>query len=93
MKSWLEDLLEQASKSSFVYLIEMKKNSNDWFFQDINEFKDELRQIIWTPRQNSASLFLSEEKVEEFKKEYMAQRKVSIIRLPKNTLNIFAIGG
>jgi len=94
MNSWLIELFNQASKHEFVYLIEMRKNSSKWFFVDFVEHNNNATQIIWTPRQKDASMFLTEQKVEEFKAEYISPRKVSIIRLDKPDVSmLFLTGG
>jgi len=73
-----------------AYMIEMKKNASKWFFVDLEQ-KDNVDKIIWTPAQTKATLFSSEEDVEEFKHHYLAPRKVSIIRIKYNME--FVLGG
>lgn len=89
-KSWLEQLIA-SQEDKYAYLIEIKKNSTNWFFVDILEFKNNLIQLQWSAIKNKATLFENEEMVEEFKAKFISPRKASIIRI-KYDLN-FWVGG
>ncbi len=79
-KSWLEQLIS-SQNNKYAYLIETKKNSTNWFFVDVLEFKNNIIQLQWTAARNKATLFETEETVEEFKAHYISPRKASIIRI------------
>lgn len=89
-KNWLEQLIaDHADK--YGYLIETKKNSTNWFFVDAFRIKDGIYQLQWTAAKAKATLFESEQMVEEFKSQYISPRKASIIRI-KYDMN-FWVGG
>ncbi len=89
-KAWLEQLVA-SGEDKYAYLIETKKNSTKWFFVDVLEFKNSILQLQWTAARNKATLFETEEMVEEFKAHYISPRKASIVRI-KYDIN-FWIGG
>jgi hypothetical protein len=86
-QQWMDEILAKAKTYSHVYMIEMRKNQNKWFFLDLDEKKVDLVQVLWTPQQRNAHVFLTEEMVEEFKSDHISPRKVSIIRMP--SLEVF----
>lgn len=80
-KSWMQLMLGLDLDDSHTgYLIEMKKNKKNWFFQELIEV-GQADQLIWTPAKQKATMFRSEEQVEEFKHHFINPRKASIIRI------------
>lgn len=81
-KSWVQLMmsLNIEDDSLYGYLIEMKKNKKNWFFQELVDVGD-IDQLIWTPAKQQAVIFKSEEQVEEFKYHFINPRKASIVRI------------
>jgi hypothetical protein len=65
-----------------IYVIEMKKNQTNWFFFNISPTANtKNHKVCWTPNIKHAHVFTTEQAVEEFKSDFIAPRRVSIIRI------------
>ena len=76
----LINTLNEAQK--YFYVIRYKKIKDPfWYFLDIEETTPV--QVIWVPRIRAAFTFSTEQRVEEFKADWLRNRPVEILRMEK----------
>lgn len=79
--SFLDHLITaMQEKNKFLYMIRSRNENGEWYFFDMENDKPPYR-IAWVPYISPAFKFPSEESVEEFRADYIAPRKVEIVRM------------
>lgn len=84
MGMYLEHLISALQEEEkYMYLIKSTHRQGPWFFFDVANAERPYK-IMWVKYMLPAFKFPSEKLVEEFRTEFLAPRKVEIIRLERN---------